>query len=147
MLSLTLSHCQPHQEIKMTKRSNACSLQAKASCLSSNKPCYGHFSILTLCTSKKCFDQPLTTVATTMKLADSRTSSLFQWLPPPCQNSCFFTVDCGPYTYVLPGFFTVFPATLLAKQLPYIYKCSCSNVSNNTMFPTMSRPTFQLCPL
>jgi hypothetical protein len=85
-------------------------------------------AVLGLRSAPMSFIPPSTTVTTTMKRAPSRTSSLFQWLPPPCQTSCFFVV--GPML-VFPGFSIVLPTPLLAKQLPYVYECSCSNISTN----------------
>jgi hypothetical protein len=38
---------------------------------------------------------------------------------------------CGPYACLFPGSSIILSTTLLAKLLPYLYKCSCSNASNN----------------
>jgi hypothetical protein len=64
-----------------------------------------------------------TNVAPTKQHVKFRTPFLLQWLPPPCQISCFFLV--GSFL-VFPGTSIVLPTPLLEKQLPYVFKCSCN---------------------
>jgi hypothetical protein len=65
-----------------------------------------------------------TNVAPTKQRVKFRTPFLLQWLPPPCQISCFFSV--GSFL-VFPGSTSiVLPTPLLEKQSPYVYKCSCN---------------------
>jgi hypothetical protein len=69
------------------------------------------------------FILPPTTVATTKRLK-IRPSLLYEWLPPPCRTSCFFSVGS---LLVFPETSIVLPITLLEKHLPYVYVCACSS--------------------
>jgi hypothetical protein len=52
---------------------------------------------------------------------------LYQWLPPPCQVSCFSSV--GTFL-VFPGTSIVLPSPLLEKRLPYMSTIACAAPSS-----------------
>jgi hypothetical protein len=89
--------------------------------------------VLTLRSLSKRFIPPPTTAATNTQHVRSHTSLLYQWLPPSCQTSCFFSVGT---LLVFPGNSIVLPTPLLEKQLPYVYVCSCDT----------NKPTLPLSP-
>jgi hypothetical protein len=66
--------------------------------------------VLTLCSLSKRFIPPPTTAATNRQHTRSHTSLLYQWLPPSCQTSCFFSVGT---LLVFPGNSIVMPTPLL----------------------------------
>jgi hypothetical protein len=53
---------------------------------------------------------------------------LHQWLPLPCQNSCFFSVG---NMFLFPGTTFSLPTHFLTWVLLYAFQCSSSPQSNN----------------
>jgi hypothetical protein len=61
-------------------------------------------------------------------------SFIYQWLPPPCQTSCFFVTD---HMLVFPGFSSILPTLFLEKELTYVYECICVKGSGQVDAPTL----------
>jgi hypothetical protein len=73
------------------------------------------------------------------------TSFLRQWLPPPCQSSCFFSI--GPML-VFPGTNVILPIPLLRQTLPsYVHNCSHKTTRPDDTFNQGDVEISPLCSL
>jgi hypothetical protein len=90
--------------------------------------------VLALAAAYTSFHPPPTTALMARQRAKSHRSFIYQWLPPPCQTSCFFVTG---HMLVFPGFSSILPTLLLEKELPYVYECICVKGSGQVDAPTL----------
>jgi hypothetical protein len=90
--------------------------------------------VLALPAAYTSFHPPQTSASMARQHAKSLSSFIYQWLPPPCQTSCFFVTG---HMLVFPGFSSILPTLFLEKELLHVYECICVKGSGQVDAPTL----------